>query len=316
MLEAAMAFLRSLLLFALFVLPAQGADVVYPTGSRVGLAPPPGLSISKSFLGFEDRDSRVAIVIVPLPPNAFDEIAASSTPEVLAKQGITLERREDVSHPLGKAFLAVGRQQIENVPLRKWMMVVAAGEITVLVTAQIPDDAEKAYPTEVVRAALTSVAIRPVVPLEEQLSLLPFRVNELAGFKVGGVMPGRAIMLTDGDAKTAAPGMDTHMVIAIAPGGPQQASERDAFARDAFTSIPNLKDVRVTSSESLRMGGQQGHQIMATGKDGATGQDITVVQWLRFGGGAYLHLIGVSRTDAWTPAYTRFRQVRHGIESR
>jgi hypothetical protein len=41
-----------------------------------------------------------------------------------------------------------------------------------------------------------------------------------------------------------------------------------------------------------------------------------VVQWLRFGGGAYLHLIGVSRTDAWTPAYTRFRQVRDGIESR
>ena len=59
---------------------------------------------------------------------------------------------------------------------------------------------------------------------------------------------------------------------------------------------------------------QQGHEIQATAKDPSTGADLTLVQWLRFGGGAYLNLVGIARTDAWTPAYSRFRAVRDGID--
>jgi hypothetical protein len=66
----------------------------------------------------------------------------------------------------------------------------------------------------------------------------------------------------------------------------------------------------------LRLGGQQAHQIMALGKDHASGTDITIVQWVVFGGGAYLHLIGVAPTASWLAAYPRFRQVRDGIELR
>ncbi len=55
---------------------------------------------------------------------------------------------------------------------------------------------------------------------------------------------------------------------------------------------------------------------MATAQDVNTGADVTVVQWLRFGGGAYLQLVGIARTDAWREAYQRFRSVRDGIESR
>jgi hypothetical protein len=318
--ETAMVSLRMLvrwfLLFAVLALPAQAADAIYPTGSRVGLVPPKGVTAAKAFLGFEDRDKRVAFVIVPLPADAYADIEKSSAPEVLAKQGITLEKREDISHPLGKAFLAIGRQQADNVPIRKYLFVLATSEITVLVSAQIPEAAETIYPVDVVRAALTSVALRAEVPVEEQLSLLPFRLTELAGFRVGGVMAGRAIMLTDGSDKAATPGVDTHMVVALAPGGPSQASERDSFARDVFAAIPNLKDVRINSSEGLRLGRQQGHQIMARGRDGASGDEITIVQWLRFGGGVYLHFIGVARTPEWTKAYARFRQVRDGIDTR
>jgi hypothetical protein len=316
MLECTMTLIRWFLVFILFVVPARAADAVYPTGSRVGLVPPPGLTVSKAFLGFEDRENRVAIVIVPLPADAFDDIAKSSSPELLQKQGITLDKREDVSHPLGPAFVAIGMQQIEAVPLRKWIFVVKAPEITVLVTAQVPEAAAKIYSDAAIRQALMSVALRPSVPVEEQLSLLPFRVSELAGFNIGGVMAGRAVMLTDGKDTATSPGVDTHMVVAIAPGGPQQAADRDTFARDVFAGIPNLKDVRINSSEPLRIQGQQGHQIMARGKDGASGEEINIVQWLRFGGSAYLHLIGVARTEGWTEAYARFRQVRDGIEAR
>jgi hypothetical protein len=62
------------------------------------------------------------------------------------------------------------------------------------------------------------------------------------------------------------------------------------------------------------MSGQQGHQIFASAKDPTTATPLMVVQWLRFGGGAYLQLVGVARADAWKDAYPRFRTVRDGIE--
>ena len=64
------------------------------------------------------------------------------------------------------------------------------------------------------------------------------------------------------------------------------------------------------------MSGQQGHQIFASAKDPATSAPISVVQWLRFGGGGYLQMVGVARVEAWKDAYPRFRAVRDGIEPR
>jgi hypothetical protein len=313
-----MTHIRLLLLLMVVALapPARAADVKFPTGSRVGIAPPPGMMASQSFFGFEDRDNSVAIIIVALPAEAYSEIDKTTNAETLKKQGVIFEKREELSLPVGKAFLVAGRQEVEQLKLRKWILVASTPELTAIVTAQVPDTATTAYPEDVVRAALSSVSVRPTVPVDEQLSLLPFKVSDLAGFRVGGLLTGRALMLTDATPEATGPTVDPHMVIAIAPGGPAQATDRDEFAREVFSTIPNLKEVRINSSEPLRMGQQQGHQIMAVGKDNASGTDVTIVQWLRFGSGAYMHMIGVAPTGAWTPAYARFREVRDGIEQR
>jgi hypothetical protein len=39
-----------------------------------------------------------------------------------------------------------------------------------------------------------------------------------------------------------------------------------------------------------------------------------VVQWLRFGGGGYLQMVGIARADAWTTALARLRTVRDSVE--
>ena len=310
-----MTLLRSLLLIAFLAAPAQAADVVYPPGSRLGLVPPPGMTVSHNFSGFEDRDKRVALVIIALPAAAYADIEKTTTPESLQKQGMTLETRDELNLPLGKAMLFLGNQQIEGQRIRKWVLVVGASDLTALVTVQVPEAAQSAYPDDAIRAALTSLTERPSIPVEEQLSMLPFRVSDLAGFKVGGVIAGRAVMLTDGkpdDSKA----IDTHILVAISAGAPALASDRSRFAHEVFEGVPNLKELRISSSEPLRIGGVQGHQIMARGRDGATGDEVTIVQWLRFGGSAYLHLVGVARSDGWLEAYQRFRQVRDGIELR
>jgi hypothetical protein len=299
-----------LALFLAGAIPARAADVVFPTGSRIGIVPPPGVAASQRFIGFEDASKNVAIIMVALPPQAYAELEKSP----LAEQGVTIEQREDVSVAAGKAFLVVARQKVENITLRRWILAAATPDLTAIVTAEVPDDSRQAYPDGAIRAALASIAVRDTVPVAEQLSLLPFKMDELSGFQVAGVMAGRAVILTDASPDPASQADAPRLVIALGAGGPAAASERDLFARDAFASIPNLAEVRIVSSEPLRIGGQQGHQIMARGKDARTGTDFTIVQWLRFGAGAYMQLVGAAPTAAWVGAYARFRQVRDGIE--
>ena len=38
-----------------------------------------------------------------------------------------------------------------------------------------------------------------------------------------------------------------------------------------------------------------------------------VVQWLRFGSGGFLRIIGIARTEAWLEMFGRLRAVRDGI---
>ena len=310
-------FLAPLLLaLALGAGAARAAEVAFPPGSRIGLAPPAGLVTSKNFFGFEDPDNNVAIIMVSLPVEAYADLEKSATADQLKRQGVTLETRESLSLSLGRAFLVIGRQEVEKTKIRKWILVAASPALTALVTVQVPDAARTSYPDAAIRAALASLAVRDTVPDEEQLSLLPFKVGELAGFRISGIMPGRAVMLGDGAGRPGAPGSatDTHILVAVVPGGPAQVSERDAFARDAFATIAGLKEVRVTGSEPLRIGGQQGHQIIADAKDASGATALTVVQWLRFGGSAYLQMVGIARAEAWKDAYPRFRSVRDGID--
>ena len=109
-----------------------------------------------------------------------------------------------------------------------------------------------------------SLAALDGLPVDEQLGLLPFKVNELAGFRVGGVVPGRAVMLSDAPADAPGPldvRMEPHIFVAISPGAPMQTADRDAFARDAFATVPNLRDIRITTSEPLRRRRVRTHQI-------------------------------------------------------
>jgi hypothetical protein len=317
-----MAKLRWLLVLFMLVLgafPAPAAEPSYPPGSRIGLSPPAGLVPSKTFFGYEDPNNSVAMMLVALPPQAYADLDASVTADALKRQGVTMESREALALPSGKAFLVVGRQEVDNTKIRKWILVASSPALTGFVTVQMPEAAMALYPDAAIRASLATLAFRAAVPVDEQLGLLPFKVGDFSGFRIAGVIPGRAVMLSD--APAGAPGSpdstnEAHIFAAIAPGGPAQSADRDTFAREVLATLPNMREIRVTTSEPLRMGGQQGHQILADAKDATGASPLTVVQWLRFGGGGYMQIVGIARTDGWKDAYPRFRSVRDGIEAR
>lgn len=308
--------IATLATLAASALPAWGADTVFPAGSRVGLVPPAGMVKSEAFNGFEDPQKNAAILIATLPTAAYSQLEKTASSEAMRKQGIKVEKREPMRLSVGKAFLIFGRQVAEKQRYQKWLLVASAADFTVLVTVQVPELEKAAYPETAIRDALKSLAVRASVPDDEQLGLLPFKVGDLAGFRVDGVIPGRAVMLADGPRELPENSVNTRLLIAAVAGGPQQVEDRENFARIAFGGIAEIKDIRITMAEPLRMSGQAGHQMMAEAKDVRTGTDVMVVQWLRFGGGGFLQLIGISPREGWVDVLTRMRAVRDSIELR
>lgn len=294
---------------------AAAADVIFPTGSRLGLVPPAGMVPSRTFQGFEEPGTKAAIVLTTLPANAYEQLAKSMVPEAMKKEGIEVERREPVELPAGKGFVLSGRQTIEKERYRKWLLIASADDVTALVNVQVPEQAAN-YSEEAVRAAFATLAVRPHIPEAELLALIPFRIGELAGFHVEDVLPGRAIVLVDPASQTADGAGVTakgRMFISALPGGPEEAADRGNFARVAFGQIVGIKDVQLQDAGPLRIASQPGYQTLAKAKDAGTGADVMVVQWLRFGSGGFLRMIGIARADAWPEMFGRLRAVRDSV---
>jgi hypothetical protein len=315
---------RALVVFAALVLaiqpaPTRAEQPIFPPGSRVGLVPPPGMVVSKTFDGFADPAKDAAILITVLPAEAFAQIEKVLDTDALKKQGVTVDKREPMQLGFGKGILLIGRQVAEKEHFKKWLLVAAANDLTAMVTVQVPDP-DDVYSDRALRTALATLAVRAKVPEEEELSLLPFSVGDLAGFHVDDVLRGRALMLRDAppaaDAgkETTPHGFDARLLIAAVPGNSPEPDQRADFARLMFGEIGGIRQVRITMSEPLRIGGQSGFQTMAEAQDVRSGADVRVIQWLRFGGGGYLQMVGIGGADGWTNVLSRLRTVRDSVE--
>lgn len=305
-----------LALWAVFILqsPIASAETVFPPGLRVGLRPPGDFVVSKRLAGFEDPGRKAVITVLDLPARAYEDLSRSAFAE--DQKGIVNLKRESFPFESGIGILISGTANEDGGRVHKWFLLAAAvgGEVkdlTALVQVQVPDAALSVYSDAIVRKALASVTFRPT-PVKEQLGLLPFQLNELAGFRVMQVLPAGGVILTEGpnDDITTQP----YMIVAVGPGAPSQPSERGRFANDLLATAP-LANLKVQLSEPQRISGGQGYEIRAQAT-GPRGDPVSLVQWVRFGGSGFLRIIGVSSRDSWDTLFTRFRAVRDGVEPR
>jgi len=321
--------LATLFAAMLSAVPAPAADAVFPTGSRLGMVPPPGMVQSRTFMGFEDPQKNAAILFTTLPAKAYESLDKSMMPDAMKRDGVEVEKREPIQLGVGNGFLLSGTQTVNKARYRKWLLVALAGNMTALVTVQVPDP-DAAYPDKVMRDTLATLAVRDSVPDAEQLSLMPFTLRDMAGFKIDETLPGRALTLVDrvpdadagaksdqaNDQSNDGATLNARLFIAAISGGPAEPSDRSNFARTTFQQIVGVRDVHVQNAEPLRIGGQPGFETIAKAKEAHGDTDVMVVQWLRFGTAGFLQIVGIARADAWPSMHNRMRAVRDSIGPR
>ena len=291
--------------------PALAADALFPMGVRVGLTPLVGLSLSKTFPGFESEDHNVKVLVTELPADAYNEVKNAFTANPAGANGV---KPESIETPAGLAYYTIENAKEGTASVRRYSMIVPGGTFSGYVAVQIPENATKIYTDDAVRKMFASATIRKEVPVAEQLDMMPFKMTDLANFKnVRTLAPGSAVVLADGDEKTGYE-PSPFMVIGLIGATPPEPEDRARFAVEAARAIPGVRDVKITVAESIRIDGQPGFETRLDGTSGKDNTAVTVVQWLRFGTPNMLRIIGSAPRDQWSDAFPRFRAVRDGIQ--
>jgi hypothetical protein len=292
---------------------ALAADPVFPPGARVGMTPLVGLTLAKTFAGFETEDQSVKVLVAELPSEAYGEVVNAFKANPAGSNGI---KPESIETPAGLAYFTAENARDGANTVRRYSMILPGGTFSGYVAVQVPENATKIYTDEAIRQMFASAAIRKEVPVDEQLGLMPFKITELSDFKnVRTLSPGAAIILADNDeiiGFEAAP----FMVLGLIGSVPSQPDDRGRFAQQAATTIPGVRDARLTMSEPVRIDGSPGYETRIDATSGKDNTAVTVVQWLRFGSSNTLRIIASAPRDEWAKAFPRFRAVRDGIQAR
>ena len=296
--------------------PARAADAVFPLASHIGLVAPAGMTPSKTFRGFEDRAASASILILEIPSPALPGVEKQMTPETLKKEGMVEEKRETVTVNGAKGLLLGGTQESDGKKVRKWLLLASWPEGASLVAFQVPDENKGKYPDASVRAALMSVTLRQTVPVDEQLRLVPVQFDELSGMRPFRVLGNSSVFLTDGAADPKEPAEQPLFIVTVAPGGPEETSDRANFSRQLFAGLNDFKDLRIVGTDVLRLDNVQTYEIQAEAKDPKSDAPLKLVQWIRFGNGAFIRFVGIARADSWAEAFPKFRAVRDGTKPR
>lgn len=313
-----------------FLCLAAGAvladEPVFPRGSHVGLVPPQGMTASQTFPGFEDREHHVSIQLNELPAPAYEAFLQSMNRGEINIPGVSNAKREILITQGGGAHLVVGDQAAEGKKFRKWLLVTRQTisseklglTMAFVVTVQVPDDAKTAYSDETIRKALSTVTLRSEIPGEETLSMLPFKLNDLAGFTtVRSLVPGRAVLLSEVPLGNVEPTDKPFITLSAAPANmPDEADERRKFSEQLLRGIQGYKDLKIVFAEQLRLRNQYVYELRLEGKYEKTGGDMMLVQWIRFGRQGFVRLVAITPKEKWSDDFPRFRAVRDGIENR
>ena len=287
-------------------------EPVFLPGFRIGLVPPAGMTTSGNGQGFDDAARQAVIAISEYTPDAFRKIEKEFAIARLEADGFTVDSHERVTINGAQGLLVAARQTVGGTPLRKWALLLAA-DITAVVIAVVPEAATSTYSDAAMRQALGTVTIRARLSSEELMAVLPYRLEELAGFRLVRTNSSGVAVLTLGPEDTTQPAVQPYFGTMIWDADLPSPAEQGALARRLITRFMNADRFKVLRAESIRIRGRPGHEIIGEMRDDDNGPMLTAVQWVQFGSSQHMQMLGAARSELWSDVFPRMRAIRDGI---
>ncbi|MCA8927586.1 MAG: hypothetical protein KDC18_05900 [Alphaproteobacteria bacterium] len=279
--------------------PAEAAHQL--AGSFAVMDLPQGFVESPDFTGVFWDDGSATILVTEMPPEAYGPVSKGllGDPAALASQGILLDTVKPTRQGEFDAVLGRGRERVGSVPFDKWLLLIGAPRVTLLVTAQMPSLLANAERTAKMEAVLASV--RVAVKRSDPRDSLLFTFGETDRFRFQRALSRSSALLAD-IAYKGEPATTPLFVIGTARSIDCNAWRKDlhGFAKETLESLQRVQSLTVDTTYQGPIGADGGVVTEAHGT--VAGQPAIVVQTLRFRACTYLRTIGIAPASE-TPFY-------------
>lgn len=257
-------------------------------GTKVSLVSPEGFTKAANFLGLQQTKTQSSIMVISIPgPTA--QLQSAITKENLALQGVIASQIESMTINGLPAVWVIGHQQAQGIRFGKRILILGTGEESLMLNAAFPENLE--HVGKAIEESLLSVVYDPAQSIDP-LSAVDFKVD-VSGTKLkfGRAMGTTLIFTVDGKVPTASPDK-TNLVVGKASSD-FQPTDRKQFAIDRINQTP----IPVESIEYVKeviIDGISGFEIMAKGKNQATGNSQSLYQVILYTDRTYYVFFGTA----------------------
>jgi hypothetical protein len=308
-----MRILSFLAILMLLCLSSAIAAPTFPPGSRIGLVPADGMEFSRTSGLFENPSKYASVRMREMKPEDYPVLEQTLMDPRLKDMKVIFQERTMIGgYP---AVLVTANQKSKHgFLLRKWLLAVREPTLTMFIVVQ-SIETPRGYTDAAIRQMLNSVVARPTVPIEAEMTELPFKISDRAGFRPVR-MDLHQIVMTEGLSD------DLHLLqqpmirIAFTSVTPPKLSDKPDFPADLLKLDRQFKDVTIQHSQPFQYQGRQRHEIVARAKDAATGQPVILMQVLEFDRRGLLQVNAVTRPSDKDDHLPRFRSLADGIAMR
>ncbi|MDX2263765.1 MAG: hypothetical protein NW215_02175 [Hyphomicrobiales bacterium] len=289
------------------------AAVRQAPNSRIALALDDTFKPSDRFSGFVDDNSSASIVVIELPPEAYEQVKTlGDNPAALAAQGVTGVTKTALPGRTGEHVYLTGAQQTPLVDYAKFILIFRDKGVAAMITANVPEAAlaSRAITQEKIEAALASAEVRDAAETTPAL----FKLTYLGPFEEDVSLMGntKGYRLRDAPAPR---GEGLEPFFLVAPSLHKlPLNLLEETAAKAFKSLDQFRDAQIEATRSLRAGGLDGVEIVGEASDWKTGAAAGLYQlMLAAPNGGYFRLVGFGPREGWEATLAEFRRIADGF---
>lgn len=310
---AVMAMLAAILLAAHVTVAAERQAV---PGTRVSLAPPAGMTLSRAFAGFEDRDTGASIVVTEFPAEAYAQLSAAMTAENLATRAISDVRTEQVSVDGHAGVYVDAVQTARGTRFAKQFLILGSPQATVMVVFTAPQDTASDAGLQATRTAMLGLGLSSGEV--DQLAGLPFVFAQRSGFGDPKVIGGYGVALSDPSLSPSQRGNAPVFIITAPPADAcaQAGDDRLAFAEGLLGRIRAVQDVEVTSRAAASIDSLSGDELIASAASTGNGAATLVYQVTLFDDCQLYQMVGIGPDTRRDELLGEFRALANSFRRR